>query len=568
MNISYVQTVAKELSAEQIVQLILKKREIQNLDEYFRPTSPLLFQLKTFGYEKQGKKLMSLLYRVWEKNERVVVYTDYDADGITGGAVMWETLHLLGFDVMPYVPDRKTEGYGFSKIGIDKVIKEFDPKLIISVDHGITAVDEIAYAKEQGIGVVVTDHHHKQEKAPKDAEVIIHIPQLSGSGVAYVVAKEIYQHFRDLKNNKTKLITARLQKLEQYFRHDYQAIATIGLVADLVPLKDYARAFVFHGLLAFRKVKRTGITSLLKQAGIENKPISPYEIGFIIAPRINVVGRLENAIDALRLLCTTNKTRSQELAEKLGVLNTKRQDMVKTSVEEAKKQVKERYGEDVPPLIILYSSHWNEGIIGLIASALVEEYYRPTIVMTQNDTILKASARSIPAFHITNFFEELSEWFINFGGHAQAAGFSILKEKRDAFIAEAHKKARKAISDSDLVRSISVDMQIPLTLVTKKLVETIDTMAPFGIGNSRPKFASTVTITDAKLLGKDKNHLKITIEDLNQKTKLDCIGFGMGEMFQRLSSDEEYEIVYTIDLNRWNGNVDLQLKLVHLKLKK
>ncbi|MCA9372404.1 single-stranded-DNA-specific exonuclease RecJ [Candidatus Woesebacteria bacterium] len=556
MNITYNAQLSEKKSAEEIVALLLKDRGVDDTESFLHPTSPLAFSLKTFGYEKEGKKLIALLHRVRKNNERIVVYTDYDADGITGGTIMWETLHLLGFDVMPYVPDRKTEGYGFSKTGIDRVKELYDPSLIISVDHGITAVEQIAYAAKLGIDVVVTDHHHKQEQIPKKAQAIIHIPELSGSGVAYFVAKEIYnQSSEQRKNNKT---------LERNFAYDYMAIATIGLVADLVALKGRARSLVYHGLKAFPHVKRPGITAMLKQAGIEDKPVTPYEIGFIIAPRINAVGRLENAIEALRLLCTTDTQRAGKLARKLNELNTKRQDMVKQSVEQAERMVQKQYGDNIPNIIILFSPDWHEGIIGLIASALVEKYYRPTIVMSQDTDHLKGSARSISAFHITHFFERLSSYFINFGGHAQAGGFALPVAKRDAFIKEATKKAQKLITPEDLERAVTVDLKLPLGCVSMKLVRTLEKCAPFGIGNPRPRFASAATVVDYRLIGKNKNHLKLRVHEPNGSFLLDCIGFSMPDHAEKIERGDVCEIIYTLDVNRWNGRESLQGKLINI----
>ncbi|MBI5122376.1 DHH family phosphoesterase, partial [Candidatus Roizmanbacteria bacterium] len=218
------------LTNEQIVAFLLKSRKIKNLDEFLKPTSPLSISLFDFDkkYVQSFKKILKLLKEIKEKNQMIVVYTDYDADGITGGAILWETLYLLGFKVMPYVPHRKLEGYGFSKAGLDNVKKEFNPVLIISVDHGITKVEEIEYATILGIKIIVTDHHLKGEKIPKKTEAIFHIPALSGSGVAYFFAKEIFNSFSPVQTHYSA-------SLQNNFKTDYLALATIGTIADLVP---------------------------------------------------------------------------------------------------------------------------------------------------------------------------------------------------------------------------------------------------------------------------------------------------------------------------------------------
>ncbi|MFA9289437.1 MAG: DHH family phosphoesterase, partial [Weeksellaceae bacterium] len=270
---------ANRISPKELVEKLLILRKIENREEFLNPPDPQSFSLKDFGFSvKQIKTLFETLEKVKQENKTVVVYTDYDADGITGGAIMWETLNMLGFKVMPYVPHRKLEGYGFSIIGIDRIKADYDPALIISVDHGITAVEQIKYAKTLGIDVIITDHHHKQEQIPEAAKAIFHIPALSGSGAAYFVAKEIAEHF--MSDSKYKV------RLTNNFKTDYLALASIGTVADLVPLVGPSRSVVAHGLKRFNHVKRIGILQICKEAKIDNKPITPYEIGFVIAPRI------------------------------------------------------------------------------------------------------------------------------------------------------------------------------------------------------------------------------------------------------------------------------------------
>ncbi|MEK9169983.1 MAG: DHH family phosphoesterase, partial [Patescibacteria group bacterium] len=306
-----------KLTNDKIVNLILKSRNIKDLDQFLNPPSPLTRTLNDFGpYKKSFEKVMKILKDIKEKNQMIVVYTDYDADGITGGAILWETLYLLGFKVMPYVPHRKLEGYGFSNIGIDNVKKQFDPALIISVDHGITKVEEIKYAAKLGIKIIVTDHHLKGDKIP-NAEAVFHIPALSGSGVAYFFAKEIFDALKtpavEERSGKTAGVNS---SLANNFTTDYLALASIGTIADLVPLTGPSRSLVKYGLETFPKIKRFGIKHILKQAGIQDKKITPYEVGFMIAPRINAIGRLEHAIDALRLLCTNDEKKAYDLAHK------------------------------------------------------------------------------------------------------------------------------------------------------------------------------------------------------------------------------------------------------------
>ncbi|MEK7522489.1 MAG: single-stranded-DNA-specific exonuclease RecJ [Patescibacteria group bacterium] len=555
-----------KLTNDKIVNLILKSRNIKDLDQFLNPPSPLTLTLNDFGpYKKSFEKVIKILKDIKEKNQMIVVYTDYDADGITGGAILWETLYLLGFKVMPYVPHRKLEGYGFSNIGIDNVKKQFDPALIISVDHGITKVEEIKYAAKLGIKIIVTDHHLKGEKIPK-AEAIFHIPVLSGSGVAYFFAKEIFYSFSDVE-------TRHASSLRYNFANDYLAFASIGTIADLVPLTGPSRSLVKYGLETFSKVKRFGINHILKQAGIQDKKITPYEVGFMIAPRINAIGRLEHAIDALRLLCTNDEKKAYDLAHKIGNVNVERQELVERSVAEARAQI----GSDPPggsdpkqlaKIIILVSDHWHEGIIGLIASKIAEEFYRPTLVLTKTDVGYKGSARSIPSFHVTEFLRSLKKNLIDVGGHKQAAGFTLEKNQLEDFIKNAQKLAKNLIKDKDLERKIEVDLKIPISKINLDLVKSLEALEPFGMGNPRPSFFSEGTLTGAQLLGKTQKHMKLFVSDVIPAKagiqSLELISFNSAEKFKSLSRGQKIKVVYNLDVNEWNNKKTVQGKILSI----
>ena len=566
MKITYKNEIKPQdkLDPKNIVNLILKSRNIKDLDQFLNPPSPLTLSLIDFGpYKKPFEKVINILKEIKEKNKMIVVYTDYDADGITGGAVLWETLHLLGFKVRPYVPDRKTEGYGYSKKGIDNCIKQFNPSLIITVDHGITKIKEVEYAKLKNIKTIITDHHLKGDNIPK-AEAIFHIPALSGSGVAYFFAKEIFLSFGS-KTTNYKLLTTN-------FRIDYLVLAAIGIIADLVPLAGPSRSVVKYGLDAFPKIKRFGIKHILKQAGIADKKITPYEVGFMIAPRINAIGRLEHAIDALRLLCTNDEKKAFDLAHKIGNINIERQELVEKAVAEARTQIGSdpHRGSDpnqTPKIIILVSDHWYEGIIGLIASKIAEEFYRPTLVLTKTDIGYKGSARSIPSFHITEFLRSLKEYIIDAGGHKQAAGFTLEKNQLYNFETAAQKLSSKLISDKDLERKIGADLKIPISKINLELVESLSSLEPFGIGNPRPVFYSEGILTGAQLLGKTQKHLKLFISGLsNQVThnqaSIEFLAFNSAEKFKDLSRGQKIKVVYNLDINEWNNKKTVQGKIV------
>lgn len=546
------------LKKEDIVARLIKNRGITEVETFLHPPSPLEMTLADFGFGPEIPHMMKILEKIKKSGRTIVVYTDYDADGITGGAILWETLHLLGFKALPYVPHRKLEGYGFSITGIDRIKKEHDPALIMSVDHGITAVSQIEYARSIGIPVIVTDHHHKQEKIPTAAEAIFHIPALSGSGVAYMVAKEIFEHFKDSARHA--------DRLQKNFETDYLSLASIGTIADLVPLVGPSRSIASYGLQAFSQVTRPGIVQIRREAKIMDKEVSPYEVGFVIAPRINAVGRLEHAIDALRLLCTTSDKRAFDLASKVGELNINRRTLVKQNVEEALLQVEAmQAGGKMPKIIILHSKDWHEGVIGLIASNILQKYYRPVIVMTEGEGLMKGSARSIVGFHITHFFEELSEYFINFGGHAAAGGFSLPVEKLEAFMLKAVDVASAQITDADLEQVIEVDLKAPISAMSIQLARDVESLQPFGIGNAQPSFVSEAEVISAALFGKKNDHLKMTIKDMADSSfPLEMIGFGMADRFEELSRGQKIQVAYQLDINRWNGRETLRGRIMNI----
>lgn len=549
-------------TVDEVIELLLKNRSVTDREAFLNPPPPHTIDLAELGFAKEFKKVIPLIEAAMKEKKKVVVYTDYDADGITGGTILWETLHGLGFDVMPYVPHRKHEGYGFSIKGLDRVKKEFDPYLIFSVDHGISGRKEIEYAVSLGMNIIVTDHHLAPKELPLAAEAIFHIPALSGSGVAYFMAKEIWNHF-----SKTGVTGTKAGKLPHYFDTDYLALAAIGTIADLVPLVGPSRSVVYYGLRAFPQVTRKGLRHIIKEARIENRTITPYEIGFIIAPRINAVGRLEHAIDALRLLCTHNDTQAHDLASRVGVTNKNRQDLVDEAVQEAVKMAEEQKDKkgNPPLLIILRKDDWNEGIIGLIASKMVEKYDRPTVVMTRSDGAWKGSARSLNDFHLTDFLRLFQPLMLSVGGHKMAAGFSVADENADKLVKKMMTQVKKMVTPKDFIRRLEADMKLPLGAVTLGLAKKLQRLAPYGIGNPYPTFVSEVTILDKRLLGKKSEHVKFFVKDAkNSSFPVESLAFFKAESYSHIKKDETYTMAYQPEVNVWNGRESLNLKIVLL----
>lgn len=524
--------IAKRLD-DDIVSHLIKSRGIEPNPPY--PTLPPIPFLS---------RVVSRIKKAIRAKESIVVYADYDADGICAGAIMWETLWKLGARVMPYIPHRVSEGYGLSEKGIDAVKEQFDPTLIITVDHGITAWDKVEYAKSLGIDVIVTDHHVKPKKLPNC--LIVHTTVTSGSGVSWLVAKALSEE----------------APLE---------LAAIGTIADLLPLTGLNRAIVKHGLEIIRKTKRVGLKALVTEAGITD--IDTYAISHMLSPRLNAMGRLEHALDALRLLCTNDVEKARLLAQKLGLTNRERQKLTEDTVLQARSKVPKQ----LKKLIFIAEKDYNPGVIGLVAGRLVEEFYRPAIVLSIGDGFAKASARSIPGFNIVEAIRSCSELVVDVGGHPMAAGFTVETKNIKKLQSKLEKLADKELNEEKLTRVLKIDAEIPLNLVTEKLWKELQELQPFGFGNPEPVFATTgVKVVDTRLVGKDQKHLKLRVSALPNPSHpstpptpsiFDGIAFNFGSLYGQLPSGTSVDLAYSIDLNVWNGRKSVQLKVKDIAIR-
>ena len=531
----------KTPNEKQIIGELLKNRGIKtekDKKEFFHPTNPTKISLKSLGIaELEVKKAIARIKKAKKNKEKVVIYGDYDADGICATAILWETLYSMGLDVLPYIPERFSEGYGLNAESIKK-LKDKDPdlKLIITVDHGIVADKKIDFAKELGIDVVITDHHQKGKTIPK-AFAIIHTDKISGSGVSWILSREISKNVED--------------KLE---------LAAIGTIADQLPLIGPNRSIVKHGLARLNKTKRPGLLALFEGAGIKNE-IGPYEVGFLIAPRINSMGRLEHAVESLRLLCTNDKNKAGELARHMNSTNSERQRIVEEVVAHAMNLSK---GE-VPNVIILAHESYHEGVIGLAAARLTEVFYRPSIVLSKKGNISKASARSISGFNIIEAIRSLEDLYIEGGGHPMAAGFSIETRNIEKFTKKINTYAKSRLTKEILSKKLKIDLEADFSELTQDLYKGLLEFEPTGLGNPGPTFTTKdVEILDIRTVGQSARHLKLKLRQDGHI--FDAIYFGGGEIYSTLTPDTKIDIAYQLEDNTWNGRKSLQLKIKDLKI--
>lgn len=539
----------KEPEIKEIASLLLKNRGIKTQKEekeFFNPVDPLKLSLRELEIkEAEVKKAIQRIKKAVKSKEKVIVYGDYDADGICGTAVLWEALYSLHLNVLPYIPERFSEGYGLNIESIKKLKKENpDLSLIITVDHGIVGDKKIDVARELGIDVIISDHHQPGKIKPK-AYAIVHTLKIGGAGVAWILAREIAKR---IKQKKIKPETS----LE---------LVAIGTISDQIPLLGPNRSFVKYGLEKLNKTKRVGLISLFEEASLIPGGIGPYEVGFMIAPRINAMGRLTHAIDSLRLLCTKDNKRARELAIHIGKTNQERQRIVDEVVLQARESLKDGVKESV---IVLAHENYHEGVIGLAAAKLVEEFYRPAIVLSKKEGVSKASARSISGFNIIETIRKLESLYIEGGGHPMAAGFSIETTKIEEFKRKINKISKPLLTEEVLTKRLKIDVEINFNQINWDLFEIVKSFEPTGLGNSTPTFVTKGTkMIDAKVMGRDGRHLRLRLEE--NATVFSAIAFGSGHLFNQLSPDSKIDVAYTLSVDEWNGDKRLELKIRDIK---
>ena len=533
---------------DEIVKIILENRNIKTKKEIDEFLNPQILNVTTniVKIDKlQIKKSIERIKKAIKNNEQIIIFGDYDVDGICGSAILWETLNNIGAKVLPYIPHRIDEGYGLSIKGITNLNSQIsDIKLIITVDNGIVANEAVDFAKKSGIDVIITDHHVPSKKLPK-AFAIVHTTLLCGTGVAYLLAREISAIYN-----------------QQSSIENHLELVALATVADLVPLTGANRVLLREGILKLRETKRPGLLAMFREAKLDPKTIGVYEIGHIIAPRLNAMGRLESAMDSLRLICTLNKERAIELASKLGSTNKERQVLTEETVTHAKSLARKSKTDT-----ILFISHetYEQGVIGLVAGKLVEEFYRPSIVVSKGEIYSKASARSISGFNMIEFIRGDLNLLVDVGGHPMAAGFTVETQKLALLEENLKKRAKKLLTNVLMERVIRIDMEISSDFITQQLYDAIQKLEPFGMKNPEPVFLTKAfIIEDIRLVGNGNKHLKLNLGSKISNLKFEGIYFGGGEG-NKLTVGDSVDVVYTIDENEWNGYKKLQLKIKDIK---
>ncbi len=488
-------------------------------------------------------KAVSRILRALLRREHIAVFGDFDTDGITATALLMQGLSLLGGMVIPYIPHRIEEGHGLNHNALRKLSQQ-GIGLVMTVDCGITACAEVAQATEEGLDIIITDHHRPPPTLPTAYAVIdpkqdgsaYPFPELSGVGVAFKLLQALFQ------------VVGKERELERFLD-----LVALGTVADLVPLLGENRYLVKQGLEVLNRSPRLGLRKLMSRAGLEMGRLDAESISYTLAPRLNAPGRLAHASTSYELLTTESEERGEQLAAQLEGVNAERQRLTLEVLHKAK----DKLTTDAP-LLIVGGEDFPPGVLGVVASRLVDEFYRPAAVLALGSEISRGSARSIPEFDIIAALTECHHLLSRFGGHAQAAGFTLPSANVAPLGERLIELARQRLADVELCPVLTIDTEIPLSTLGGDTLKLIERLAPFGAGNPVPTFLTRgVKVVDYRYLGSEGEHLKLKLQD--GKVIWDAIGFGLGNRAPSIAS--YLDIVYNLRVDRWEGTERLQLNI-------
>jgi len=549
-----VKQLSEALNVDAFVAKLLVQRGITTYDEareFFRPT---LSDLHDPFLMKDMDKAVNRIETAIDNQENILVFGDYDVDGTTAVSLVSSYLKTIYPHIATYIPDRYDEGYGISYKGID-FADDNGFSLIIALDCGIKSIAHSAYAKEKNIDFIICDHHRPGETLP-DAVAVLDpkrddcdypYDELCGCGIGFKLIQALGSH--------------RNQTIEDFI--PYLDLVATAIAADIVPMTGENRVLAYFGLQVINSEPRPGIQALIHQ--IKKNALDITDVVFIIAPRINAAGRIKHGNHAVALLTEFNLEQAQQFASEIEQYNTSRKDLDQKITKEALLQIEEN-NEQSRFTTVVFQEDWHKGVIGIVASRLIETYYRPTLVFTKSGEFYAASARSVIGFDVYNALEACSEYLEQFGGHMYAAGMTLKPENYDKFKAAFEKVVQETIAPEMLTPEITVDAEIDFSEITPKLVRILKQFEPFGPQNRTPVFL-TKTIVDTgfgKKIGADETHLKLYVKQ-KQSESFSAIGFNLGSKIEVTTNKKSFQAVYCIEENEWNGKVSIQLRLKDLQ---
>jgi single-stranded-DNA-specific exonuclease len=554
---------ARSLKTSSLLAQVLLNRGITDVSSggvFLRPKlTELIEPEKMPGVEPAVARIRQAI----KNGEKITVYGDYDVDGIAGVAILWQILTLLGGNVDYYIPHRIEEGYGLNSDAVRSLAKS-GTKLLITVDCGVTAVSSAELAEQTGLELIITDHHQFGPQLPKSVAIVHPVgdesypnQESSGSMVAFKLAWAIANKFAAGR---------RLEPDLRQFMLSATSLAAMGTIADIMDLRGENRVLTSYGLKALPDCSLCGVQALLESAGLAGQGLDSFHIGFRLAPMLNAAGRMGHARLAVELLTSTSRLRSMQIAEYLKAQNGLRQKCERRIFSQACEMVVER-GLNHPDrrAIVLASPDWHSGVIGIVASRIVDRFYRPTIMFNTENTYAQGSARSITGFDILGAISACSGHLIRFGGHKMAAGITLEAGKIDRFAAEFETYAGENLDEENIVEKLHIDAQIPLAELRRETVTELQMLEPFGQGNPRPIFATNgVRLASVpRRVGSKGDHLQLVVTDNTNTVR--CIGFGFGKFEKKLLEKQFFNVAYQPQLDNYNGNANIQLVLADIQ---
>ncbi len=548
----------RELNIDEVLAELLVQRGVTTFEgakAFFRPS---LSNLHDPFLMKDMDKAVDRLQSAIRNGEKILIYGDYDVDGTTSVALIFSFLQRYYSNLEYYIPDRYLEGYGVSFKGID-FAADCNCRLIISIDCGIKAVEKVEYARKHGIDFIICDHHTPGEFLPNAVACLdpkrpdCPYPEidLSGCGVGF----KFMQAF------------CRKEGIPEELLYNYLDLVAVSIASDIVPIVGENRVLAAYGLKKLNTNPGTGLKSIIKVANMEGRELMISDIVFKIGPRINAAGRIESGKDAVDLLISDNETLAKRMSEDINICNETRKDLDRVITQEALDMIANDQDLLAKKSTVLYSSEWHKGVIGIVASRLTETYYRPTVILTQSQGKATGSARSVDGFDLYKAVEACSDLLDNFGGHLYAAGLTMKIENIPHFKDRFEKIVSETILPHQLIPQIDIDAEIKLHNITPKFFGILKRFIPFGPGNMKPVFV-TRNVKDygtSKLVGKDKEHLKLELIDEYSGSIVQGIGFSLGHHIDRIKSGNPFDVCYTIEENVFNGHTSIQIMVKEIR---
>jgi single-stranded-DNA-specific exonuclease len=541
-----------------VIARLLLLRGLDTVEKVQEFLSPDLSESPDPYLMKGMKKTVELIAAHVKQQSLITVYGDYDVDGITSTTILYTTLKKIQAKVSYYIPDRIEEGYGINTEAVNRLICT-GTKLIISVDTGITAIEPVRIAKEQGIDMVITDHHECQDELPladailnpKQADCDYPFKFLAGVGVTYKLVQALAIQFN----------------LEDEFILDLLEIVAVGTVADLVPLIGENRTMVYHAFLRMENMKNIGLRALFDVAGVDIQKRSSGVIGFQIGPRLNAAGRLGDAKRGVELFLTQNREEAASIAEILNAENQKRRDMEDAILAEADHIIQTTLIQDNPKVLVVAHEGWHHGVIGIVASRITEKYYRPTLILAIEEGVASGSARSVDGFSIFDALMSTKHVFTKVGGHDMAAGMSLPCEHIEELTKNLNRYAAEQMTKETLIPKSTIEYTLPLEDISIDFIEALELMEPYGMGNEEPRFLFEGIVSSMELMGKEKNHFKLKLSSEQLQKPIDAISFYRSSYYEELAQEMPINLIGTLQVNEWKSYKNPQIFIKNISYK-